>query len=245
MEKILTYIKQGKGRGLLFLLASAVLLTIVLMFTLKNAYIELKPDIVLVANEFLPITVTDGKITEPANTYKRLDLDLGGEGHKKDIFPVVLDTRSETSAIPTEPQGLFIMPDTVYMISGTDIKRFSLSMQNGVLNKENFTEIMNNVVGYLSVLVAVMMIVVVFLMYLLKTWLAALLGALGLKIMHKPDMLPFAGLMRLNAVLVAFFELAVFVVSWYSGLPITGFQTFLIVVALELLFLYREKTQNV
>lgn len=83
MEKIKLYIRRGKGIGLLFLLASAVLATMFLMISLKSAYTEIKPEVVLVANEFLPITVKGGKIVEPANAYKRIELDFGGKGEKK------------------------------------------------------------------------------------------------------------------------------------------------------------------
>ena len=117
MEKIKLYIRRGKGIGLLFLLASAVLATMFLMISLKSAYTEIKPEVVLVANEFLPITVKGGKIVEPANAYKRIELDFGGKGEKKDLFPVVLDTRNEVSSVPTEPQGLFITTDTVYAVT--------------------------------------------------------------------------------------------------------------------------------
>lgn len=50
MEKIKLYIRRGKGIGLLFLLASAVLATMFLMISLKSAYTEIKPEVVLVAN---------------------------------------------------------------------------------------------------------------------------------------------------------------------------------------------------
>ena len=144
MEKIKLYIRRGKGIGLLFLLASAVLATMFLMISLKSAYTEIKPEVVLVANEFLPITVKGGKIVEPANAYKRIELDFGGKGEKKDLFPVVLDTRNEVSSVPTEPQGLFITTDTVYAVTADQIRRLNLqTQQDGVLTKENFAEIMD------------------------------------------------------------------------------------------------------
>ena len=52
MEKFILYIRQGKGIGALFLLAAAVLITMMLAISLRNSYSEAKPEIMLVANEF-------------------------------------------------------------------------------------------------------------------------------------------------------------------------------------------------
>lgn len=100
------------------------------------------------------------------------------------MFPVVLDTRNEVSSVPTEPQGLFITTDTVYAVTADQIRRLNLqTQQDGVLTKENFAEIMDGVVGYVSSFAAMILVAMYFLTLLLKTWLAALLGRVALKVM--------------------------------------------------------------
>ena len=243
MEKIKLYIRRGKGIGLLFLLASAVLATMFLMISLKSAYTEIKPEVVLVANEFLPITVKGGKIVEPANAYKRIELDFGGKGEKKDLFPVVLDTRNEVSSVPTEPQGLFITTDMVYAVTADQIRRLNLqTQQDGVLTKENFAEIMDGVVGYVSSFAAMILVAMYFLTLLLKTWLAALLGRVALKVMKKPEMLNMSGLMRLSAMTAAVTELGSYFVG--MGFGLTGWHTFIIIVAVVLLVLYKMQPED-
>ena len=80
MEKIKLYIRRGKGIGLLFLLASAVLATMFLMISLKSAYTEIKPEVVLVGIDFLPISVKGGIFVVPAIAFIRIELDFGGKG---------------------------------------------------------------------------------------------------------------------------------------------------------------------
>ena len=243
MEKIKLYIRRGKGIGLLFLLASAVLATMFLMISLKSAYTEIKPEVVLVANEFLPITVKGGKIVEPANAYKRIELDFGGKGEKKDLLPVVLDTRNEVSSVPTEPQGLFITTDTVYAVTADQIRRLNLqTQQDGVLTKENFAEIMDGVVGYVSSFAAMILVAMYFLTLLLKTWLAALRGRVALKVMKKPEMLNMSGLMRLSAMTAAVTELGSYFVG--TGFGLTGWHTFIIIVAGVFIVLYQMQPED-
>lgn len=86
MEKIKLYIRRGKGIGLLFLLASAVLATMFLMISLKSAYTEIKPEVVLVANEFLPITVKGGKSSNLPMRINALSLILAAKEKKRICF---------------------------------------------------------------------------------------------------------------------------------------------------------------
>jgi hypothetical protein len=73
MKKIVTYIKQGKGTGLLFLLAGAVIMTLFFIIPAKEMVKDIEPKIMLVAKDFLPITIENKKITTPTDTYKKLD----------------------------------------------------------------------------------------------------------------------------------------------------------------------------
>ena len=57
MEKFVNYVRNGKGIGLLFMLAASVVVTIVMLLVAKNFYGEMRPQALIVANDFLPITV--------------------------------------------------------------------------------------------------------------------------------------------------------------------------------------------
>ena len=64
MDKIINYIKKGRGLGFIFLLAVAVLKTIPIMFEMKSVYADLQPKIMLIADDFLPIKIEKGKYYE-------------------------------------------------------------------------------------------------------------------------------------------------------------------------------------
>lgn len=239
MEKILMYVRQGRGLGMLFLLASAVLSAMVAIILLRDGYSAVKPEISLVANEFLPITVQNGKIADPVGVYKRIDLDFGGEGEKKELFPVVLDTRGGEETLPTEKQGLFITADTVYAVSVNKINRISLAdVKDTVLTKDNFSKKLDSVMGLFSMIASVILIGILFLWYLLKTWLAAVAGAAFLKISGKKDRMNTGALMRLGSLIVAGTEFLFFVGGIYFGTGLSALNLLILEMAAVIAVLY-------
>lgn len=242
MEKIFNYVKNGKGMGLLFLMATAVLVTLSFSLVFKDVYQKVKPEVLTVAGEFLPITVENGRIVSPADTYKKIDFDFGGTQNKKDVFPIVLDTRSETSAVPEAKQGLFIMSDMVYAVSANKINRIAL--QDGVLDQEKFAELLDIYSGYFSAVMVVIMVAMLFFGYLLKSWLAALVCRLVLKAASMADAFSFSALMRLSSVLTAGVAVASLALNQMASFDLSNFQSFVLIVILEVLLLFRDKKQQ-
>ena len=160
MEKVKMYILQGKGIGLIFLLAAALLAALMMIFLLRGVYTEIKPEVELVAEEFLPVTIKGGKIVEPADTYKKLELGLGDENGDKQIYPIVLDTKNDASTfVPSGERGLFILSDVIYAVSAGEIRRISLATQpDGIFDKDDFTALMDKAVGALSSVVSVVLV---------------------------------------------------------------------------------------
>ena len=201
MDKIITYIKRGSGFGFIFLLAIAVLRTIPIMLELKSSYVDLQPKIMLIANDFLPITVKDGKIIEPANTYKKLELQLGDRNSKSTPLPVVLDTREETSVVPNEKEGLFVMTDMIYFISDKRIQKYNL--QDGIMDKEKFEKALETTSGLVSLLMVVFWVVIFSINGIIKTLLAAIIGLFALRLMKKENVFGFKSLTRLSSLLIS------------------------------------------
>lgn len=239
MEKIKTYIKNGKGLGFLFLLASAVLMTIFVIFLLKQTYNEMRPKVMLVADEILPITVSGGKITNPLDVYKRVDVQLGNDNDASDVFPVVLDTKSETTEIPKAEVGLFVMRDVVYLLMEDEVKRFPL--KDGNMTKSVLEEKLDAVLGVFSLAVSMVLIAILFVFSLLETVVLAGLGGFLLKIFKTEKVFSFDVLMRLSAVMVAVIEVAGLIFSLF-GLPIMWGYQFLMALFGVGLFLYNEKS---
>lgn len=241
MEKVVNYVRNGKGVGLLFILASSILVTIMTLLAVKSFYGEARPQFLMVAEDFLPITVKDGKIIEPADTYKRVELDLGEKGSKDDIFSVVLDTRENTTVLSKGENGLYIYKDAVHLVSPREVRVYNL--QDGVWNRGNIEQLIDSSVGIIFGLVAIVLIGVLFIVLLFKTFIAALIGSLAQKITSKENSLDMPALMRLCAIGVSTFELLL----WggkFIGIYFTSLHLFIIVVVLELLFIFKMNTNE-
>jgi len=238
MEKIKAYIKTGKGLGLLFLLAASVLMTLFMMFFLKQAYSELRPQIMLVADEMLPITVSGGKVVAPQDVYKRVDIKIGNGGEDAGVFPVVLDTKSNADELPKAKAGLFIMKNVMYLLNDEEVKRVPL--RDGELTKSVMEEKLNALAGMLSLIISVVLILMLFGFSLLEAVIAAGFGCIFLKTVKADKLLSFDGLMRLSAVVVSFIEIIGFALSLAGAPLLVGYQFILMLVCVGL-FLYREK----
>lgn len=200
MDKIVNYIKRGRGFGFIFLLAAAVLKTIPIMMDLKVAYTDLQPKMMLIANDFLPIKVENGKIVEPSNTYKNVKLQLGSND-KNDVLPVVLDTREETSVVPNEKEGLFIMTDMIYFVMGNRIQKYKL--KDGVVDNNKFEKALETTSGLVSLFTVIFLVTIFSVNGIIKVLLASLIGVFALRVMKKDSIFGYRALTRLSSILVA------------------------------------------
>ncbi len=200
MDKIVNYIKRGRGFGFIFLLAAAVLKTIPIMMDLKVAYTDLQPKMMLIANDFLPIKVENGKIVEPSNTYKNVKLQLGSND-KNDVLPVVLDTREETSVVPNEKEGLFIMTDMIYFVMGNRIQKYKL--KDGVVDNNKFEKALETTSGLVSLFTIIFLVTIFSVNGIIKVLLASLIGVFALRVMKKDNIFGYRALTRLSSILVA------------------------------------------
>ena len=200
MDKIVNYIKRGRGFGFIFLLAAAVLKTIPIMMDLKVAYTDLQPKMMLIANDFLPIKVENGKIVEPSNTYKNVKLQLGSND-KSDVLPVVLDTREETSVVPNEKEGLFIMTDMIYFVMGNRIQKYKL--KDGVVDNNKFEKALETTSGLVSLFTVIFLVTIFSVNGIIKVLLASLIGVFALRVMKKDNIFGYRALTRLSSILVA------------------------------------------
>jgi len=230
MEKFINYIKNGKGNGLIFLLAAAVLVTIFFVFMIKQLYTDIRPRILLAAEDLLPISVEGGKIISPVDTYKTLELKL--DEKDKDSFLVVLDTKSEHIDISTNKSGLFITKDMLYLVTPNEVKKVTLV--DGVFDMPRFTDMMNQAAGAFSLVLSVVCVGVLFLVFLVKTLIVAGLGKLIYKAENKERTIDFSVLMRMGAVLVAGVEFLFFAIGFAGGYMLSG----MVRLVIEVLFIW-------
>jgi len=235
MEKIFDYVRNGKGKGFIFLLATAVLITIFWMFFIKQQYNEFRPQLLSAANNILPITVENGKIIDPINTYKKVEIKFSEDD--KEAFPIVLDTRLENSEVPEAKAGLFLMTNEVYAISPSKIER--LALKDGVWSTDKAEELLDYYVGGISLIISIVLIIVFFIGMLLKTLITAFIGRLIAKAQHKEEMLSFEVLMRLSALLIAAIEIIAFGCGFGLGFVISNLQRVLLALVVVWLFIAR------
>ena len=201
MDKIINYIKKGSGFGFIFLLAVAVLKTIPIMLELKSVYNDMHPKIMLIAEDFLPIKVENGKIVEPSNAYKRVGLKLGDENSKNTAIPVVLDTRNPVSVVPNEKEGLFIMSDMIYFIADDRIQKHKL--KDGFVDKSKFEKSLDATTGLVSLIGVAFFVALFSVGGIIKVIFASLVSMLFFKFMKKDKIYNFKSLTRLGSLLVA------------------------------------------
>lgn len=243
MEKIANYIKNGKGIGVLFLLAASVLIALIMMFGIKDVYSTIRPQASLIAEDILPLTIKNHKIVNPINTYKKLYLTVGDTKTNKFSFPVILDTRASSSETPKGKEGLYITTDAIYMVAPTQIRRFTFQ-NDGVIDLEMFENLAEYISNTFFIIAAMGIITVFFLAALFKTWIAALVGSFGQKFIASSVKYDMGTLMRFCAVLTAGLEVLSFALSWTSHKGLTGFQIFAIVAIIELIFIHNEQKKE-
>ena len=83
-----------------------------------------------------------------------------------------------------------------------------------------------------------------FVLYLLKTWLIALLAQLGQKVAKKAVLPDFRQLMRLGAVVVAVIEVLAAAVGFIFGMQMGGFRAFVVEALAVAAVLYFNKFED-
>lgn len=237
MEKILNYIRNGRGVGLLFILAASVLITLAIVLLAKDFYAEARVQMMTVAEDFLPLTVEKGIITKPADTYKRVNIDFGKQGNPKDMFSIILNTRDGVAVSAQDAQGLYLLKNQIYVITPTQMRHYNL--QDGVWDMERFKQFADDLAGVIFGAVSVVLICMLFVVCLIKTLAAAALGVVFQKVMKRGELFDFSALMRLCAVMVAVLE----ILRWsgiFAGVNLTGLSVFAVVSVLEFFFLFKE-----
>ena len=238
MEKFVNYIRNGKGNGLIFLLAAAVLVTIFFVFTIKQLYTDVKPRVLLAAEDLLPISIEGGKIVSPADTYKTLELKI--DERDKDSFLIVLDTKNDNVEIPTNRTGVFITKDMLYLVTPNEVKK--ITFIDGVFDIEQFTGMMNQAIGMVSLIISIVSVGVLFVVFLVKTFIVAGVGKLIYRAEKKENVVDFSLLMRLSSVLVAVVEFLFLTIGFSGGYMLSGLVR--LVFEVGFLWLFFKKNPN-
>lgn len=239
MKKIVNYIWSGKGNGLLFLLATAVLMAIVVLFVFKFAYVDgLRPKVLSAVGEILPITIENGRVVQPVDSYKRVDISLETWNGNAFVFPIVLDTKSVESTLPQEKLGLFVFKDLAYLITPQEIKKMHLD--DNVWNLEFVTEFLDYMFNALSFMFSIVYIGVSFVFVLLKTLVVAVVNRFLVQRLEKSNEFEFGVYMRLAAISVSLMELFMLGLKFITGVVVGNVSQVILLIVLTYLYISRR-----
>ncbi|MBP5399491.1 MAG: DUF1189 family protein [Alphaproteobacteria bacterium] len=192
MNKILNYIKNGKGCGLKFLLLYSLILSIIFGIEIKVLGDNFVPEMQSAAEKLLPVKIENGTIIEPNNEIKSVNLNFGGV-----IFPLVLDTTVDTiDPIGLNP-GIYIARKALYSVSEKDIRVIDFQ-ENMDLLQGNYTDLFKKIVWFISIITVFIAWIMPFVGYTLCAVLYAFCGQFIAKV--KKLSLDFAAAMRLAVV---------------------------------------------
>lgn len=242
MNKLLTYIKHGKGYGLLFLLASAVVITILYMINFKTVFSEIKPQIELVAEDFLPITIKDKQIVSHPNTYKSVYLQLGDATKSDFNLPIIMNTQDTYAQLPKEKTAIYLSKEYFHIITPNEIKKIEYS--DGTYDINTFKKLMNKTIGLASSFVTATIIIFLFINFLIKSIMLFFFSNLIIKITKLATM-PREELCKICAISISFIELLCAIIAKLLnqdlGLAISSILSVSIIITY---LLYNQKTHH-
>ncbi len=240
MEKIFLYIKQGKGHGLLFLLATAVISTLLFSVNLKTVLNEIKPKALLVAEDFLPIEIKDQKLVSHPDTYKRVDLNLNFNEKDNVVLPIILDTKNSTTTLAKEKTAIVISKDYFYIHSPQKIEK--IEYQDGSYDINYFKSFLEKTSTTLASTLSFTLMCFFFITFLLKTTILMFLNSLILKIKNIPSKKDI--LMRLSALCISFSELLNILTSTLINLQLNTINTFILAFLVSLIYLKNNQEKQ-
>ena len=225
MQKILNYIKNGKGIGTLWILCLALIVAFYSAYTASQLLPPTIPHIQNFADTFLPLKIENGKVIVPENTVIEKTYHLNDE-------PIVikLDTTQDMLDGNQPKTGLYLTRSYLYSVSDARVQRQALPTQLN-LEKQNYAPLLQTLFRHIVWLIAVIGPVFNFICFMLAVlfyaWLSSLACALN------KTALPFKLKMRLNTCLF----IAVYIFSTLCdslSLHISLLSFFLIMLALQI-----------
>ena len=171
MTKLLNYIVHGKDSGAFLLFVLAFFAAIYMSFDFRAPMLDMVPYAQEQADKMLPITVEDGKVIDPVQTVREVDLFThDDENTKDDGLVFVLDTTlDELTNTDQLPEGFYLTRSYFYHVDKNNLDRTRLE-GSFTLEKKDYTESLKNYVDFAVLLTAALALVVMFIYFLFWAW---------------------------------------------------------------------------
>ncbi|MBP5615540.1 MAG: DUF1189 family protein [Alphaproteobacteria bacterium] len=226
MQKIAWYIKNGRGSGALVVLIFSAFVAFYSAFNVKTILPKAVPYVQQAVDEFCPIRVQNGKVVVPEETIKTHAYQLGDEK-----IWLILDTTKDFLEQEDVRNGITITRSYIYTINKDDIRRQSLK-GNFVLEKQDYTPVLNKLIDWLALSVAIIGPFLNFAIFILLVLFYAFCTGFACTL-NKTELL-FKTKMRLNTVLFISVYLLSSVLS-FAGVKISMLAFFLLMIALQII----------
>jgi len=227
MQKILDYIKNGKGVGARFILVLAIFVALYSAYGFSDVLPKIVPHVQSFTDTFFPIKIENGKVIAPQNTVIEKTYHINGE-------PIVikLDTTQDLLDNNQQPVGIYLTRSYLYSVSDQKVERQNLPQEID-LKKQDYVPVLQALAKHIVWAVALIGPFFNFICFMLAVlfyaWLTSLACALN------KLTLPFKTKMRLNTCLfvsVYIFSTLVGIIGWNLSL----FSFFLIMLALQIVY---------
>lgn len=123
MSKILNYIANGRGLGVKYLLIFSLISAIAFGLLVRFGGTDFIPYAQSVADQLLPIKVTNGQVVEPVDTVRTASLNFGGVSKP---LPFVIDTTTNTLDTENLRDGVYLTRGFLYTVSRNQVKLIKL-----------------------------------------------------------------------------------------------------------------------
>lgn len=235
MKKVINYIANGQGLAVKYLAVLALVLSVIFGVAVKIFGTEGIPYAQQITDQLFPLTVVDGKIVAPVDTYKTVHIRFSEDADPYPL-PIVLDTSVDEFDINTLAPGAYISRSNIYVVKQQEVRTYKLEGSYD-LPREDYTGWFTSMLNWTAVSIAMISFVGLFVFYfvlaLMYSVCAIPVAALCSK---KAD---FSLRMRLSTVaLITAYLISwglYFVIDW--GLGTTLF--FCTVVVLQAVLLYK------
>lgn len=228
MNKVLTYIKSGRGIGAKYLLIYVLIIAFVFGIAFKSVAGGAVPVMQKAADQLLPIKIENGVIVEPVNTVKSINL-----GFQKGAFPFILDTTVDSLDASGLKDGVYITRKALYVVGKRQTKVYNYE-ENMTLDRDDYTDLFRKIINWSVGICSICVFIFLYVLYLALTSFYALFALVFAKIFKAP--IDYCGGMRLSA-LAYILTSAVLNLLRFSGLEISLWTMFFSVLILQVLAL--------
>lgn len=238
MKKIINYVINGQGVGARWLLLFTVITVLAATIYLRLAATSLIPYAQDVANQMLPIKISDGIVVEPHDTFKSANIQSGSYSL---ALPLVIDTRVDTLNTANLKDGVYLTRTTLYTVNKNEVKILKLTNDLDIPQADYtdfFTSVLNWGAFFGALFGWAFMFVFYFILSLFYSWCAVAVAKVAGR------QYDFDQRMRLSVLSL----MAAYLLSWvlgHVGLSSGMLAFFLIVIIFEGLLISRLPAQTI